>query len=80
MKFGVIASSPTNMQPVLNMVAENAARLCEATDANIVASMVTDAACSPLWGDAGSYVILNSDSLREVRGQGYSGPGTDPYT
>ncbi len=33
--LGVIASSPTDVQPVLNVVAENAARLCEATDAVI---------------------------------------------
>src|SRR5262252_10498898 len=33
--LGVIASSPTDIQPVLNIVATNAARLCEATDAQI---------------------------------------------
>ena len=33
--LGVIASSPTDVQPVLNVVAENAARLCEANDAQI---------------------------------------------
>jgi len=33
--LGVIASSPTDIQPVLNAVAENAARLCNATDAVI---------------------------------------------
>jgi GAF domain-containing protein len=33
--LGVIASSPTDVEPVLNTVAVNAARLCEATDAQI---------------------------------------------
>ena len=33
--FGVIASSPTDMQPVMDAIAENAARLCEANDALI---------------------------------------------
>ena len=33
--LGVIASSPTDLQPVLNAVAENAARLCDASEALI---------------------------------------------
>ena len=33
--LGVIASSPTNIQPVLDVIAENAARVCGADDAMI---------------------------------------------
>ena len=33
--LGVIASSPTDIQPVLNVVAENAARLCDSNDAQL---------------------------------------------
>ena len=50
--LGVIASSPTDIQPVLDVVAENAARLCEAT--NTLIYRVTDegllivAQCGPM--------------------------------
>src|SRR2546426_10406562 len=34
--LGVIASSPSDLQPVLDAVAENAARACNAKDAHIL--------------------------------------------
>ena len=48
--LGVIASSPTDLQPVLNTVAERAARLCGANDATIF--QVEDEAIRPVarWG------------------------------
>src|SRR5437867_7749880 len=48
----VIASSPTDIQPVLDVVAENAARLCDANDAVIVRidgnSLKAAAHCGPV--------------------------------
>ena len=39
--LGVIASSPTDIQPVLDVVAENAAKLCDANDA-VISRVDTD--------------------------------------
>ena len=48
--LGVIASSPTDIQPVLDVVAENAARLCDANDALILSHRRRHASASgALW-------------------------------
>ena len=51
--LGVIASSPTDIQPVLDAVAENAARLCDANDA-VIHRVDGDVlrASGALWADA----------------------------
>ena len=65
--LGVIASSPTDIQPVLDAVAENAARLCDATDAVIhridgdVLRLVAN--YGPLPGRRAGSVPINRDSI-----------------
>ena len=55
--LGVIASSPTDIEPVLNAVAENAARLCEANDSLILRidgdTLKRVAHCGPLPTELG---------------------------
>ena len=65
--LGVIASSPTDIQPVLDVVAENAARLCDATDAVIHQidgdRIVVVANCGPLPGQDRGVLPIDRDSI-----------------
>src|SRR5262245_19656342 len=65
--LGVIASSPTDIHPVLDTIAENAARLCEATDAaiNLREGGVTRRAAQ--FGSMPSTASLG-EPLRDTRG------------
>ncbi len=47
----VISSSPTDLQPVLDAVAENAARLCGASDSNIFRVQNESIVLVASWGD-----------------------------
>ena len=65
--LGVIASSPTDVQPVLDVVAENAARLCEANDALIYRVDGDGLRCGgELWSDPGPVSRLPTRSSAEV--------------
>ena len=61
--LGVIASSPTDIQPVLDVVAENAARLCEASDTAIWRS---DGANFWLVASQGSIPVPLSEGIRPL--------------
>jgi GAF domain-containing protein len=62
--LGVIASSPTDIQPVLDVVAESAARLCDATDALI---WRVDDSGFRLVASYGSIPIPRRDEARPIR-------------
>ena len=61
--LGVIASSPTDIQPVLDVVAQNAARLCDAGDAAI---WRTDGDKYWLVASHGSIPVPRSEESRQM--------------
>src|SRR5690348_15606567 len=65
--LGVIASSPTDIQPVLDVVAQNAARLCDAHDAiihRLSGDLLQDAAhYGPIVRSKDTRTPLNRDSV-----------------
>jgi GAF domain-containing protein len=66
--LGVIASSPTDVQPVLDVVAENAARLCEANNAVIMRVFGESLQMAAYWGDVPESSRSNSVSYPITRG------------
>src|SRR5262249_2478820 len=54
--LGVIASSPTDIQPVLDVVAERAARLCDATDA-VISSVDSESFSRSVMASYGSIPV-----------------------
>jgi signal transduction histidine kinase len=67
--LGIIASSPTDLQPVLDALAERAARLCEASNAQIYrvdGNMLRLAACHGSLPATGEIPVLRSSVLGRV--------------
>ena len=81
--LGVIASSPTDIQPVLDVVAENAARLCDADDAQI-SRVDGDRFCSLVaqYGSIPSLPRIRTDRSPEDRlaGRAIVDRRTDPHS
>ena len=64
--LGVIASSPTDIQPVLDVVAENAARLCEALNARIFRVEGERLRLAAQYGSIPTFTMKKADRLSEV--------------
>ena len=68
--LGVIASSPTDIQPVLDVVAENAARLCEADDAH---DLSRRRRCSSTWWPSMDRFPAGRSEARPIEPRLYAG-------